>query len=105
MNAVFGSRGLFNHDSESVGALCLVPLLPAQLPAGASLTRSEAEEEDVAHCTNKSPHVPSCACTCHGLHLLPTTPQFLSPKTMFSDALCLSVLAGAKQSLSQKRAL
>lgn len=37
------------------------PLLPAQLPAGSSLPRSEAEEEDVAHCINKSPQ---CALLC-----------------------------------------
>lgn len=63
MNAVFACQGLFSHDRhrESVGALCLGPFLPAQLPAGTSLPRSEAEEEDVAHCTNKSAQ---CALLC-----------------------------------------
>lgn len=49
--------------------------------------------------------VPSCAHTCHGLHVPPTMPRVVAPKTMFSDALCASVFAWAEQSLSQKQAL
>lgn len=107
MNAVFGCQGLFIHDRqrESVGALCLVPLLPAQLPAGTSLPQVWGRRGGCGSLSINLLSVPSCARTCHGLHVPPTMPQVVAPKTMFSDALCASVFAWAEQSLSQKQAL
>lgn len=100
MNADFGCQGLFNHDGqrESMGALCLVPLLPAQLPAGTSLPRVWGRKGGCD--INKSPQ-----CAFLGLQMPPTRPQVLSPKTRFSDALCTSVLTWAKQALSQEYAV
>lgn len=63
MNAVFGCQGLYNHDRqrERVGALCLVPYFQHSYLLAPPSPRCETEEEDVAHCVNKSPQ---CAFLC-----------------------------------------
>lgn len=62
---------VFSTMTGKRGALCLVPLLQHSYLLAPPSLRSEAEEEDVAHCINKSPQ-----CTFLGLHVPPTHLRF-----------------------------